>query len=231
MLFSELILEAFIKRHMWVVDGSRLHKAKYLWYLGLWGQPEGNHMAATQSYMKATGRPWGRDRIFIFSKEVTWTSLKENKLHVGNDANKKKAWSIKWNHEALMPEWTLTLGLGTQGWNLKEVGNSGILRKTPSFVFHFHRNTKRNCLTNLGWGNYGLGHHSHTTFPHEITEGQPQRKEDVPKEHYQRLACLSSGALSQKERLFVINPTRKTQPTEIWHEAVLLGELVCLTVA
>lgn len=41
--------------------------------------------------------------------------------------------------------------------------------------------------------------------------GQPQRKEDVPKEHCQRLACLSSGALPQKEWLFVINPTRNKQ--------------------
>lgn len=129
MLFTVLILKAFMKRHCWVVDGSWLHKAKCLWYLGLWGQPEGNHMAAIQSYTKATGGPWGRDRIFIFSKRATWSVLKENKLHVGNDANKKYAWSIKWNHEALMLEWTPTLELGVQGWNFKEDDNSGILEK------------------------------------------------------------------------------------------------------
>lgn len=82
-------------------------------------------------------------------------------------------------------------------WNLKELGNSGILKKLHPLFFPLHRNTKRNCLANLGWGTHGLGHHSHTTFPHEIM---------MPKECYKILACLLSGALSQKEQLFVINP-------------------------
>lgn len=227
-----LILEACMKRHCWVVDGSKLHKAKYLWYLGLWGQPEGNHMAATQSYTKAIGRPWGRDQIFIFSKEATWSALKENKLHVGNDANKKQAWSIKWNNGALMLDWTLNSWFKSARMELKKRWATQVfLEKPHPLFFALHRNTRRNCLTNSGWENYGLGHHSHTTFPHEIMAGQPQRKEYTAKEQYQRLACLSSGALSQKEQLLVINPTRKAQPAEIWHEAVLLGELVCLTFA
>lgn len=60
---------------------------------GIWGS-EGNQKETTWLQHKATQRQlegpgdW-RDWIFIFSKEATWSAIKENKLQVGNDANKK----------------------------------------------------------------------------------------------------------------------------------------------
>lgn len=48
-------------------------------------------MTATQSYTQATGGPWGRDRLFIFSETAIGSALKEHKAHGGNNANKKWA--------------------------------------------------------------------------------------------------------------------------------------------
>lgn len=102
-----------------------------------------------------------------------------------------------------MESWGFNAGVNSNswirsaGWNLKELATRVFLEKPHPLLFPLQKNTKRNCLANLGWGTYGLGHHSHTTFPQEIM---------MPKECYRRLACLLSGALSQKEQLFVINP-------------------------
>lgn len=87
-LSTALTLEAFTNEQCWVVDGSRLCKAEYLQYLGLWGQPEGNHMTAIQSSTKASGGPWGRNRLFIFSKTTISSALREHTVHIGNNAHK-----------------------------------------------------------------------------------------------------------------------------------------------
>lgn len=47
-------------------------------------------MTAIQSYTKATGGPWGRDRLFILSKTAISSALKERKVPIGNNANKEK---------------------------------------------------------------------------------------------------------------------------------------------
>lgn len=132
MLSTTLTLEAFMSRHCWV--RSWLCKAKYLQYLGLWGRPEGNHMTATQSYTKATGGPWGRDQLFIFSEITIWSALKEQKVHVGNNANKKYVWSMKWNYEVLVLEWAHTRGLAAQGWNFEEEDEMLFSRMRFSFT-------------------------------------------------------------------------------------------------
>lgn len=108
-----------------------------------------------------------------------------------------------------MLEWTHTLGLQVQGWNFKEENNSGILEKKHALFFPLHDNVNRNCITNSGWGTYGLGQQS--CYSSTWENGRTATETGRYAQRAKGLACLLSGALSQKERIFVIIPNRKIQ--------------------
>lgn len=138
---------------------------------------------------------------------------------------------MKWNDEALMLEWTPTLGLGVQGWNFKKEDNSGILDK--NILCFFLSAITSTGIALLTQAEEPMILATTVTLLFHVRGWQDSHRERkmCPKSIKACLPfvwCSISKGMDSCHKSNQSDQENTESPEEIRHEAVLLWELFCL---